>query len=88
MTTSLLQRKLDIDDVADRLRRAGVSSKCSVCASDSGYDGWVIADEYVSVVPWRGTQFVFDGGYPCVLVSCGVCGHTSLFNAHILGLMD
>lgn len=88
MTTSLLQRKLDIDDVADRLRRAGVSSKCSVCASDSGYDGWVIADEYVSVVPWRGTQFVFDGGYPCILVSCSVCGHTSLFNAHILGLMD
>ena len=88
MTTSLLQRKLDIDDVVDRLIRAGVSSKCSVCASDSGYDGWMIADEYVSVVPWRGTQFVFDGGYPCVLVSCGGCGHTSLFNAHMLGLMD
>ena len=88
MTTRVLSHKLDIDEVAESLMKAGVSPECSICGHDPGFKGWMISDELVSVVPWRGSQFIFDGGYPCILVGCHVCGHTSLFSAKTLGLMN
>ena len=88
MTAKLLPQKLDINEVGERLMEAGVTAECSICGHDQGFDGWMIADEFVSVVPWREHGFIFDGGYPCILVGCNACGHTTLFSAGILGLMD
>lgn len=86
MVAQLSGQSLDLDEVEYRMRKAGVRLQCSLCGQDSGFDGWLIADELVSVVPWGGQSYAFDGGYPSVLVACKQCGHTILFNAQILGL--
>ena len=82
MVTERVQPNVDVEEVREMLEYAGVDLACPACHHDER----MIVPELVSVVPWnnRKAKFLFDGGYPSIMVVCGICGYTALFNAAIL----
>jgi hypothetical protein len=58
---------------------------CPVCQSNK----WGVSDKPVELREFTPGAFVVGGPvYPLVSVTCNVCGHTLLFNAIVMGVVD
>jgi hypothetical protein len=57
--------------------------KCPVSQDNN----WIIGDHVVTPMNYAGGGLVVGGRvYPQVMLICGTCGHTMLFNAMVMGL--
>ena len=83
MATIMSQRKLDAQQVEEKLREFGFTTKCPV----SGHSSWTLVDDFVTVVQWN-KQIVFKNTYPAVMLACNECGYMALFSAIKLGLVN
>lgn len=55
--------------------------KCEICNTQK----WVIADELINLMPYKGGNLVIGGAsYPKIMAICTTCGNTKLFNAMVL----
>ena len=58
---------------------------CPVC----GHNSWTVSDELVEIRPFKGGAMVLGGAlFPLMVVTCTTCGHTLLFNAVVVGLVQ
>lgn len=61
--------------------------KCPVC----GETHWLINDTIFQTIEYTGSTIKIGGGtalVPLVMIACGTCHHTMLFNAMRLGLLN
>ena len=59
--------------------------ECPVCRSNK----WTISEKPAELREYeRGSLTIGGPVYPLVLVTCRVCGHTLLFNAIIMGIVE
>ena len=86
MATALSEETFDQERVKEKLLEFGVTNKCPM----SGHNEWSLADEFVTVVPYKSKNrnFAFNKAFPAVMISCGACGYMALFSAIKLGLVE
>ena len=85
MATIMSHSKLNAEQVEEKLREFGFTTKCPV----SGHSSWTLVDEFVTVVPWSKKRgFVFNNTIPAVMLACNECGYMALFSAVKLGIVD
>ena len=93
MATAITRRlgtKIDVDQMAEALNRAGATVKCPFAGDDDDHGDWSFADEFVTIVPYNTDKGAVLAGssYPAVMIACNGCGYTALFNAVMLGILD
>jgi hypothetical protein len=61
------------------------AKNCPVCESNK----WAISDKAAELREFSQGGFIVGGPvYPLIVLTCGVCGHTLLFNAIKLGVVS
>ena len=79
------REKLDTEKAIAWLNKHWQHRACPVCDNTS----WSISDELVEVRPYKGGGLTVGGSlYPFMVVTCGTCGNTLLFNAVLAGLVQ